>query len=49
MEKYKRIWTQVSDAFADYSDYLVLNRKMKNWAGKAFGTAGAAPRKDGLL
>ena len=24
MEKYKRIWTQVSDAFADYSDYLVF-------------------------
>lgn len=24
MEKYKRIWTQVSNAFADYSDYLVF-------------------------
>ena len=24
MEKYKRIWAQVSDAFADYSDYLVF-------------------------
>ena len=24
MEKYKRIWTQVSDAFADYNDYLVF-------------------------
>lgn len=24
MEKYKRIWTQVSDAFADYDDYLIF-------------------------
>ena len=24
MTKYKRIWTQLCDAFADYGDYLVF-------------------------